>query len=91
MIIRLVPASDQLSREGEMLLLYDELLVRLTALGAAIVEFTTEPIKLSDLIDRLVGRFGSPPEIDVAAMTRAAVNDLKKQGVVEILDEGGHP
>ena len=53
-------ATDALRREGEMAVLIDGSLVRLSALSALIWELTDEPMDIERLARALEERFGAP-------------------------------
>lgn len=88
--IRLVTPTDTLTRDGETLLLYDDHVVRLGALGSAIITASRHPISLAALTGRLSTRFGSPETTDAAAATVAAVEQLVAEGVLFWVDERPH-
>ncbi len=81
--------ADTLEREGEALILLNEGgLVRLSPLGASIVEFALNPIRLDDLAIALERRFGAPDGGDLLESAAQRVRELADQGVLAL---GGPP
>lgn len=80
--VQLIAPTDSLTRDGETLLLYDDHVVRLGALGTAIVAEVLRPISVATLADRLTARLGTPEATDAHAATRAAVERLVADGVL---------
>ncbi|MCW5951397.1 MAG: hypothetical protein KIT69_03990 [Propionibacteriaceae bacterium] len=81
--------ADTLEREGEALILLSEGgLLRLNPLGASIVEFSINPIRLDDLAAALERRFGAPDDGDLLEFTAQRVRELADQGVLAL---GGPP
>lgn len=94
--VRARPIADVLERDGEALvLLGGGGLVRLTAVGAAIVELAANPIRLDTLAGALERRFGSPGAGATLALTAGLVSELAGQGVLDVGDptppDGGGP
>lgn len=83
--VRVEPV-DLLVLDGEGLLLYPERFVRLGPLGTCLVVAAEVPRTIGDLADALTDVFGSPPDADAVAATRAAVADLLAQGVLREVD-----
>lgn len=77
--------ADLLERDGEALvLLRDGGLLRLSPLGASIVEFAVNPIRLDALADALERRFGAPEGTDLVESTAQRVRELATQGVLTL-------
>lgn len=83
------PFADLLERDGEALVLLREGdLLRLNPLGASIVEFAINPIRLDALAAALERRFGTPAGLDLLEATAQRVHELAAQGVLTL---GGPP
>lgn len=77
--------ADRLERDGEALVLRrDGGLLRLSPLGASIVEFAVNPIRLDVLAAALAGRFGRPEGVDLLESTAQGVKDLAEQGLLTL-------
>ena len=75
--------ADILERDGEALVLLREGgLLRLNPLGAAIVEFAVNPIRLDALAAALERRFGTPDGVDLLEATAQRVRELAAQGAL---------
>ena len=75
--------ADTLERDGEALVLLREGgLLRLNPLGASIVEFAVNPIRLDALAAALERRFGAPEGVDLLAATAERVEELAEQGAL---------
>lgn len=88
--------ADTLERDGEVLLLLREgTLLRLNPLGASIVEFAINPIRLDALATALERRFGVPEGTDLLRATAERVQELAHRGVLTLgdppLPEGAGP
>jgi len=85
MRVRTRPFADRLERDGEALVLLADGagLVRLSAMGAAIVDLALNGIDLDTLAEALESRFGAPPEGSARELADRMVAELSEQGVLE--------
>lgn len=83
MRVRLEPPRDMLVREDAALLLYPDELIRLSDIGAAIVELAADSISVKDLASALQQRFGSPEDGSAKAATRSVVDQLIERGILK--------
>lgn len=87
MRVRTRPLADRLERDGETLvLLAGGGLVRLSAVGAAIVDLALNGIDVETLADALTTRFGTPPDSSAREVTTGMVAALTEQNVLECTD-----
>lgn len=86
MTIIAVPWRDLLERDGEALVLYAGKVVRLGALGAAILKSAEKGIELDALCRDLEEQFGAPPEGTLEDAVRGKLSELLGEGIVEIDD-----
>ncbi|MFC6420456.1 hypothetical protein [Ornithinimicrobium tianjinense] len=84
---RAVPAHDELHRDGESLVLVDGRVQRVSALGTAVRELAAQPVGEDVLARMLEERFGAPPTGDLLTLTRAALADLVRAGLLERLED----
>lgn len=90
MIVRTVPHADLLERDGEALLLTEGALLRLSAIGAAVVILASDGVDTADLAAALEDRFGVPEGVSTRAALDPVLDALAAQGVIELLaDEAG--
>lgn len=80
--LQLIAPTDTLTRDGDTLLLYDDHVVRLGALGTAIIAECRRPIGVPALAGRLTARLGAPDDADAHAATLSAVEQLVADGVL---------
>ena len=87
MKVRAARFADVVERDGEALvLLRGGGLVRLSPLGAAIVELAVNPIELEVLAGALERRFGRPPEGTSLVVAERMVHELAGQGLLQLGD-----
>ncbi len=87
MKVRAERFADVVERDGEALvLLRGGGLVRLSPLGAAIVELAVNPIELDVLAGALEHRFGSPQQGTSLEVAEQMVRDLAAQGLLRLGD-----
>lgn len=80
--------ADLLERDGEALVLVGDGggLLRLSAVGTAIVELAANSIELEVLAGALERRFGSPPDSSALQLAEAMVQELASRGLLELGD-----
>ncbi len=93
MKVRSRPFADRLERNGETLVLLagGAGLVRLSAIGGAIVELALNGADLEALACALESRFGAPAEGSARELAGQMVAELVEQGVLELLDRPRTP
>lgn len=77
-------ATDVLVVDEGALLLYDERLVHLTALGHALYEETEQERTVDELVEGMERRFGTPPDGGARDLTLAALRHLADVAVVQL-------
>lgn len=82
-VIVSVPAHEELHHDGELLVLHDGRVTRVSALGAVVRERATAGATLAELVAALEAEFGTPPEGSAAELTAQAVDTLLTAGLLE--------
>lgn len=82
---RRVAVQDEVVRDGESVVLLGRQVIRLSAIGTALLELTGDWREAEELTVDLTDRFGHPPEgYSANDMTEAALQALHGQGLVEL-------
>jgi hypothetical protein len=89
MIVRTIPYADLLERDGEGLLLTEGTLLRLSAVGAAVVRLAADGIDAAQLASALEEAFGLPASGSTLDALTPILDALAAQHLVELLPESG--
>jgi chromosome segregation and condensation protein ScpB len=84
MRVHLNRPTDMLTRDGEVILLHPDEVIRLDGVSAAIVALAGEPIGLEELAGELETLFGAPEHASILDATAAAAQELGGRGVLLI-------
>lgn len=84
--VRTIEAHDELERQGESLVLHRGRVHHVSAIGTTIRDLARTQVTVTALAATLLEIFGEPPEGDVLALTRAAVDELISQGLLEMVE-----
>ncbi|QGF23876.1 hypothetical protein [Raineyella fluvialis] len=79
----LVEPVDTLEVDDGMLVLYDRTVIRLTAIGRAVVDYCHQLRTPTNVADHLAGVFGAPPEGNLLDATLAVIDSLLGAGVLQ--------
>lgn len=85
-VVRVEPVDELDLDDGGILLLYENELVRIGALAAAVVEQCVTPCSLEDIAAALLELFGPPTEGDLADATVRTITELQEAGVLKVLE-----
>lgn len=85
--VRTVPAHDELHEEGESLVLLDGQVRRVSPLGTVIRAHASRGASVDELAGVLEETFGGPDEGTALELTRAAVETLLAEGLLEQVDD----
>lgn len=82
---RRVAVRDEVTRDGESVVLLGRQVIRLSWIGTTLLELCDEWHESNELSRALTDRYGEPPDgSDATAMTEAALQALHEQGLVEL-------
>ena len=85
LVVRVEPVDELSLDDGGILLLYENEVVRLGALAAAVVEQCVTPCSLEDIAAALLELFGPPPEGTLDDATIRTITELQEAGVLKVL------
>ena len=87
MIVRALPFADFLEHDGEALVLTEGGLVRLSAIGAAVIRLAAGGVDGARLATHLEERFGAPETGSTGAALDPILRALAGQGLVRLLPD----
>ena len=87
MIVQALPFADFLEHDGEALVLTEGALVRLSAIGAAVIGLAAGGVDGARLATHLEERFGTPETGSTAAALDPILQALAGQGLVQLLPD----
>lgn len=86
--VRTVAAHDELRHEGESLVLLDGQVRRISPIGTVIRDRATQGASVEELATVLEDLFGAPGDGDALGLTRAAVQTMLAEGLLEDVADG---